>query len=112
MSGLERWVMRMWYGRGGGGWLEPLAFLYGTVTALRERAYAAGWLKSVQVGRPVIVVGNLTVGGTGKTPLVAWIAERLTAQGVSVGIVMRGYGRNAAHVRAVTLGCGLARGRR
>jgi tetraacyldisaccharide 4'-kinase len=101
MSALERWVVRMWYG-GGGSWLEPLAFLYGAVIALRARAYGAGWLKPVQVGRPVIIVGNLSVGGTGKTPLVAWIAERLAAQGVSVGIVMRGYGRNAAHVRAVT----------
>ena len=100
MAGLERWVMRRWYGSGGG-WLEPLAFLYGRAIAMRERAYAAGWLKSVRVDRPVIVVGNLTVGGTGKTPLVGWIAERLAARGVSVAIVTRGYGRNATHVRAV-----------
>jgi tetraacyldisaccharide 4'-kinase len=101
MAVLERWLTRMWYGRGGG-WLAPLASLYGGASALRERAYASGWLKSVRVGRPVIVVGNLTVGGTGKTPLVAWIAERLHASGIKVGIVMRGYGRNAAAVRAVT----------
>jgi tetraacyldisaccharide 4'-kinase len=100
MSGLERWVMRMWYGRGGR-WLAPLASVYGAAVALRTHGYAAGWLKSVRVTRPVIVVGNLTVGGTGKTPLVIWIAERLRASGIAVGIVMRGYGRDDRAVRVI-----------
>jgi len=103
MSPLERWATRMWYG-GGGGWLAPVASLYGAASALRMRAYASGWLRSVRVGRPVIVVGNLTVGGTGKTPLVAWIAARLRAAHIEVAIVMRGYGRKGAGVRAVDAG--------
>jgi tetraacyldisaccharide 4'-kinase len=105
MTALERWVMRMWYGRGGA-WLAPFAQLYGAVSALRERAYGSGWLQSVRVGRPVIIVGNLTVGGTGKTPLVAWIAERLRAGGIEVGIVSRGYGRSSSVVRIVEPGAG------
>ena len=55
--------------------------------------YAGGLLSTQQVARPVVVVGNLTVGGTGKTPLVAWLAERLKERRLSVGIVSRGYGR-------------------
>jgi len=72
--------------------LQPLAWLYAALVALRRRAYGAGLARSASAGRPVVVVGNLTVGGTGKTPLVIWLAQALAAAGVRVGIVARGYG--------------------
>jgi tetraacyldisaccharide 4'-kinase len=66
--------------------------LYGGLVALRRRAYDSGWATRVAAGRPVVVIGNLTVGGTGKTPLTIWLARALSAKGLRVGIVARGYG--------------------
>jgi tetraacyldisaccharide 4'-kinase len=71
--------------------LWPLSVLYGAVVRLRARLYAQGILKQQRLNRPVISVGNLTVGGTGKTPIVIWLAERLLAEGHRVGILSRGY---------------------
>lgn len=71
--------------------LWPLSVLYGAVTKWRARLYAKGILKQKRLNRPVISVGNLTVGGTGKTPMVLWLAERLLAEGKRVGILSRGY---------------------
>jgi tetraacyldisaccharide 4'-kinase len=70
----------------------PVSLLFRTIVALRRRAYRAGLLRSAGVGVPVLVVGNITVGGTGKTPLVLWLAELLSRQGFHPGIVSRGYG--------------------
>jgi len=81
--------------------LQPLASAYGALLALRRRAYERGWLRRESIGRPVVVVGNLTVGGTGKTPLTLWLARELAAQGLKVGIVSRGYGRREGSVRSV-----------
>jgi tetraacyldisaccharide 4'-kinase len=81
--------------------LEPLGWLYGALMRLRRRAYAAGMLSSVRVACPVIVIGNLTVGGTGKTPLTLWLARALRARGVEAGILSRGYGRSGGAVRVV-----------
>ncbi len=72
--------------------LAPLSWAYGRMVAARRRAFAAGRRPSKRVDRPVIVVGNLTVGGTGKTPMVAWLAWQLGALGKRVGIASRGYG--------------------
>jgi tetraacyldisaccharide 4'-kinase len=72
--------------------LAPLGWLYCAVVRLRATAFRLGWLPSRDVGVPVIVVGNLTVGGTGKTPLVRWLASHLTALGLRPGIAARGYG--------------------
>jgi tetraacyldisaccharide 4'-kinase len=58
-------------------------------------------MQTQRAGKPVIVVGNLTVGGTGKTPLVAWLAEQLSLSGLRVGIVSRGYGRSKGEPEAV-----------
>jgi tetraacyldisaccharide 4'-kinase len=66
--------------------------LYGALLALRRRAYRSGVAHSASAGKPVVVVGNLTVGGTGKTPLTVWLARALREQGLRVGIVARGYG--------------------
>jgi tetraacyldisaccharide 4'-kinase len=72
--------------------LAPLGWIYGGCAWLRRMAYRAGILPARRVDVPVIVVGNLTVGGTGKTPLVIWIVEYLKSEGYTPGIVSRGYG--------------------
>ncbi|KAF0193162.1 MAG: tetraacyldisaccharide 4'-kinase [Gammaproteobacteria bacterium] len=81
-----------WYD--GSGWtvfLSPLSWLFRLVTAARRHAYHAGLLKAYRLPVPVIVVGNITTGGTGKTPLVIWLAQFLKEKGFRPGIVCRGY---------------------
>ncbi len=73
--------------------LVPLAFLYSGTAALHRGLYRLGILKSVNLPRPVVSVGNLTAGGGGKTPIVMWLAEKLIASGVRVAVLTRGYGR-------------------
>ena len=77
--------------------LWPLTLPYGAVARLRARAYEKGLLRQQHLDGAVISVGNLTVGGTGKTPMVLWLAEKLVAEGKKVGILTRGYrGRESA----------------
>jgi len=71
----------------------PLAVGFEIGTALRTAAYRKGWLETRRLRRPVISIGNLTVGGTGKTPLVAWVAKRLLERGWKPDILTRGYRR-------------------
>lgn len=71
--------------------LAPFSLIYGAVTHLRARAYRKGILRPRRLDGTVISVGNLTVGGTGKTPMALWIADRLDSEGKSVGILTRGY---------------------
>jgi len=71
--------------------LWPLTLPYGAAVRLRARSYRAGVLRPKRLDGVVISVGNLTTGGTGKTPMVLWIAERLLADGKKVGILTRGY---------------------
>lgn len=73
-----------------------LAPLYGAIAGLRRGLYRRGWLRSRQVPVPVIVVGNITAGGTGKTPLTIELVERLRAAGWKPGVASRGYGRDDA----------------
>lgn len=75
--------------------LAPLAGLFWAVSGLRRLAYRRGWLASQAVGVPVLVVGNITVGGSGKTPLVLWLVNWLRQQGYRPGVVSRGYGGSA-----------------
>jgi tetraacyldisaccharide 4'-kinase len=75
--------------------LWPLSFLYGWAMRFRAWLYTQEWLHTKKLSRPVISVGNVTVGGTGKTPMVIWLAERLLAEGKRVAILSRGY-RGAA----------------
>ncbi len=75
--------------------LAPLSWLYGVGVALRRAAYRAGLRRVCRCARPVVVVGNVTVGGTGKTPLVVWLADCLRRHGYRPGIVTRGYGGRA-----------------
>jgi len=72
--------------------LSPLALLFAAVSGLRRLAYRHGWLTSFAVGVPVVIVGNITAGGSGKTPLTIWLVNRLRAQGYRPGVVSRGYG--------------------
>lgn len=95
---MDAFLQRVWYERR---WqwfsllLLPLSWLFGAVAAMRRAVYRHGWLQSFRVSRPVIVVGNITVGGTGKTPMTIWLAEQLQSRGLRVGIVLRGYGGRA-----------------
>ena len=72
--------------------LVPLALAYALVQRLRAWLYRAGVLRAKRLPRPVISVGNITVGGTGKTPVTAHIARRLLAEGLRVAVLSRGYG--------------------
>lgn len=75
--------------------LWPVSMPYRVLSTLRRGAYRRGLLASVELPVPVIVVGNVSVGGTGKTPFIVWLAERLARHGSRVGIVARGYGGRA-----------------
>ena len=101
--GLEGWLQEVWYeGRGGGFWLRPLSWLYALGAALHRAPYSLGLRRARRVGVPVAVVGNLTAGGTGKSPLVAALATAVAARGVAVGILTRGHG--AAHTAPRRIG--------
>jgi len=73
----------------------PISMLYCLVMILRREAYGSGLLKGHRVGKPVIVIGNLSVGGTGKTPLVIWLANELARKGYRPAVISRGYGGRA-----------------
>ena len=92
---LDAALQRIWYRPRLGATaavLMPLAWLFGLVVRLRRAAYKSGWFEQVRVTRPVVVVGNITVGGSGKTPFTIWLADALRRRGRRVGIVLRGYG--------------------
>src|SRR5438067_5843920 len=80
--------------------LWPAASLFGAVVRARGLLYDAGMLASTPLALPAIGVGNLTVGGTGKTPVAAWLARRLLERGASPAIVLRGYGDDEPRVHA------------
>ena len=71
--------------------LAPLGALYAGAAAARAAAYRRGWLPRARLAGPVISVGNLSVGGTGKTPFVIWMVERLREWGYRPGVISRGY---------------------
>ena len=75
--------------------LLPLAALFWLISTLRKWLYTRGVLTQFSSKTPVIVVGNISVGGNGKTPFVLWLHAHLTQQGLSVGIISRGYGGHA-----------------
>ena len=90
--------------------LWPLSLLFGLVATLRRHLYAAGWQASTRLPVPVIVVGNIFVGGTGKTPLTIWLVQALREAGHVPGVISRGYaaqsgaGQSAVrHVSATSL---------
>lgn len=88
----RNFIEEVWYGRHPARLvLMPLGWLFRLGTTLRRAAYSSGLLTVYRAPVPVIVVGNITVGGTGKTPLVIWLAHRLREYGFRPGIVTRGY---------------------
>jgi tetraacyldisaccharide 4'-kinase len=102
---MHDWVLETWYGAGARWrWLAPLSWLFGAAARVRRAAYARGWLPCYRATRPVVIVGNLTVGGTGKTPFTAWLAGRLAARGLRVGVALRGYRGSAREARRLRPG--------
>jgi len=92
---------------GGAGWavaraaLSPAALAYRGVTSVRNALYDRGALHVAVPAIPVVSVGNLAVGGTGKTPVAAWVASQLRARGARPALVMRGYGGDEPRVHAL-----------
>lgn len=92
---MAAWFQKQW--QGFTFWhilLIPLSWLFGAITYVRKTLYKNGWLKSYRLNVPVVVVGNINIGGTGKTPLVIWLVEQLQLAGYKPGVISRGYGGN------------------
>lgn len=81
--------------------LPPLSILYGAVTRTRLSLYRRGTFHTTKLDRPVISIGNITTGGTGKTPLVEWVAKTIALHGKKVCILTRGYGRKDPHLQVI-----------
>jgi tetraacyldisaccharide 4'-kinase len=100
---LDSAVSSAWQRRGLLAWLlAPIALIYAAALAVRRAAYASGVLRSARVAVPVIVVGNVYVGGTGKTPLTIELVRALRTRGWTPGVVSRGYGGTAIAPRIVS----------
>jgi tetraacyldisaccharide 4'-kinase len=96
----SRWIRRAWERKGFAGkiaWLLLLPFscLFFIGVYIRNFLYRTNWIRAEALKQPVISIGNLTVGGTGKTPSCLWLAEELVKRGLKVAILSRGYKRNA-----------------
>ena len=90
---VQAWLNRVWYERASPPWwLRPLSLSYGAVADARRYLYAHRLRKSTRTAAPVVVVGNLSVGGTGKTPLVCWLVARLVELGFTPGVVASAQG--------------------
>ncbi|GAB7564477.1 tetraacyldisaccharide 4'-kinase [Methylobacillus methanolivorans] len=99
----SRWLERQWYEHTP--WqvvLRPFSWLFYILTAMRRLAYRLRLFKSLKLPVPVIIVGNINVGGTGKTPFVIWLVQQLRQNGWYPGIISRGYGGNVIHTHQVT----------
>jgi len=95
---VQSWLNDIWYERAAPPWwLLPLSLIYGAVVVSRRHFYAMR--KPTRMSLPVVVVGNLSVGGTGKTPLVCWLVARLADLGFKPGVVTRGYGGSSGSIR-------------
>lgn len=103
LSRLEPTFSHEWQRRGMLAYsLWPLSQVFATAAALRRLAYTRGWCQSERIGVPVLVVGNVTVGGTGKTPTVIALVEALRDAGFTPGVVSRGYGARIARPTEVS----------
>ena len=99
---MEQWLQRQWYQRASPPlWLLPFSLLFALMLGLRRWMAGLGWLSTHRLPVPVVVVGNITVGGTGKTPLTLALVAALQHRGWHPGIISRGYGGTTRDVRAV-----------
>jgi len=88
-----KWLINSWYQPQPIRWLlSPLSALYRCIISIRHYGYRSGLLTQTSLAVPVIIVGNISVGGTGKTPTVIWLAKQLQQAGFRPGIISRGYG--------------------
>lgn len=102
-------LTQAWLHKGALAWsLWPISLLYGVLTRLRQRLYAIGWLRTEHLPVPVIVVGNVIAGGSGKTPVVMALVQHIQSKGIRVGVISRGYGRLTQDCREVTSGSPVA----
>ncbi|MBR9727026.1 tetraacyldisaccharide 4'-kinase [Shewanella intestini] len=100
---MQHWVNKIWYQGHGAKWfLLPFSALFVLVSGLRKALYAIGVKKPTQLPVPVIVVGNITAGGSGKTPTVIYLIELLRQHGYQPGVISRGYGGSAQGITTVT----------
>jgi tetraacyldisaccharide 4'-kinase len=98
----QSWLNKFWYGSvSPPWWMIPLSAVYAAISGIRRFAYSRHLARSTRLPCPVIVVGNLSVGGTGKTPLVCWLAGQLIELGFRPGVVSRGYGGSSRAARLV-----------
>ncbi len=94
-------ITRAWDADGAGAaLLAPLSWLFGFGVAARNAAYDRGFLRSHALGLPAVSIGNLSVGGTGKTPVAAWVARWFSERGIRPAILLRGYGDDEPLVHA------------
>lgn len=101
-SSLEAALLRVWMGRGFFACLLwPLAKLFQLIIGLRFALFVLGFKAQTKLDVPVVIVGNIFLGGTGKTPLVIWLAQQLKLAGWRPGVISRGYAANAASVLEV-----------
>ncbi|MGB6925299.1 tetraacyldisaccharide 4'-kinase [Psychrobacter sp.] len=99
---IETTITRAWQRQAVWLWLLlPVSWLYGFITLLRRQAYKAGLLSSYRAPIPVMVIGNISVGGSGKTPLIIALVSYLQKKGVKVGVISRGYGGDTSQMPAL-----------
>lgn len=100
---MKAFIERSWQKHHPVMWLMfPLVGLYWSITAVRRLLYKLGVKKTVTLSVPVIIVGNLTVGGNGKTPVVVWLVKLMQSLGYKVGVISRGYGGSNEELLLVT----------
>lgn len=100
------WTQRGTVGRLGSLALRPLSGLFGVGVGARNLGYRVGLLRVRKAPMPIVSVGNLVVGGTGKTPFTLWLSRSLSERGMRVGILLRGYGGTSKGVAIVSRGAG------
>ena len=99
---IETTMTRAWQRQAAWLWLLlPVSWLYGFITMMRRQAYKIGLFASYRAPIAVMVIGNITVGGSGKTPLIIALVNHLQKQGVKVGVISRGYGGDSSQMPAL-----------
>ncbi|MGM8887512.1 tetraacyldisaccharide 4'-kinase, partial [Psychrobacter sp. 1U2] len=99
---IETTITRAWQQKAAWLWLLlPLSWLYGLLVWLRRQAYRLRILSSFRAPVPVMVIGNVTVGGSGKTPLIITLVSYLQKQSIKVGVISRGYGGDTSQMPAL-----------